>query len=268
MKKLAYSLDHKKYLAKLFWEKVFVHFCRVALLVLFLLLWESMANSGLIDPFITSSPSRIIDQLSSMVATGTLWQHIYITMYETILAFVISTALGSLIAILLFMCLPLKKIMEPYLIILNSLPKIALGPLIIIWMGVGTKAIVTMGVLICIVITTISMLNGFASVEDEKIMLLKSMGANKLQILFKLILPASLPNFIAVLKINVGMAWVGVIMGEYLSSKAGLGYLLVYGGQVFQLDLVMTTIMILCVLAGLMYGVVSILEFCVNRKRK
>lgn len=263
-----YSLEHKKYLKKLAIESTIIHFCQVALLLILLIAWEAMANSGLVDPFITSSPSRIIKQLSMMISSGTLWQHMFITLYETVLAFIISTLLGSLVAILLYMWLPLKRVLEPYLVILNSLPKIALGPLIIIWMGVGTKAIVTMGILICIVITIISTLNGFCTIEEEKVLLLKSMGANKLQILFNLILPASLPNFISVLKINVGMAWVGVIMGEYLSSKAGLGYLLVYGGQVFQLDLVMTTIVVLCVLAGLMYGLVALLEYCVNKKRK
>ena len=263
-----YSLAHKKYLRKLALENAIIQICRVALLLIIVFLWEALANSGIVDPFITSSPSRILHKLFDIIKNGSIWQHVGITLYETLLSFTISTALGSFIAILLFMCLPLKRVLEPYLVILNSLPKIALGPLIIIWMGVGTKAIVTMGVLICIVIATISMLNGFYTIEDEKILLLKSMGANKLQILFKLVLPASLPNFISVLKINVGMAWVGVIMGEYLSSQAGLGYLLVYGGQVFQLDLVMTTIVILCALAGLMYGLVAILEYIVNRKRK
>ncbi len=266
--KKEYSIEHKKYLRKLTIENVCIHFSQIALLLIIIFAWEGMANSGIVDPFITSSPSRIVKQLCTMIQDGTIWQHVGVTMYETLLAFLISTILGSLVAILLYMFLPLKRVLEPYLVILNSLPKIALGPLIIIWMGVGTKAIVTMGILICIVITTISMLNGFCTIEDEKILLLKSMGANKLQILFKLVLPASLPNFISVLKINVGMAWVGVIMGEYLSSKAGLGYLLVYGGQVFQLDLVMTTIVVLCVLAGLMYGLVAILEYCVNKKRK
>lgn len=266
--KKSYSLDHKKYLAKQFWGNVAVQFCRIALLVLLILLWEAMANSGVVDPFITSSPSRIAKQFAEMVASGTIWEHIGVTLWETFLAFTISTLLGSLIAIILYMFKPIRRVLEPYLVILNSLPKIALGPVIIIWMGVGTKAIVTMGILICIIIATISMLNGFCQVEEEKLMLLKSMGANKFQILLKLILPASLPNFISVLKINVGMAWVGVIMGEYLSSKAGLGYLLVYGGQVFQLDLVMTTIVILCVLAGVMYAMVALLEFLVNRKRK
>lgn len=268
MTKQLYSLDHKKYLRKQLFNTILIHFCRIALLVLLLGLWEAVARSGLVDPFITSSPSRIFNQLATIFASGTIWADIGITMYETLLAFGISTLLGSVIAICLYMCLPLKRILEPYLVILNSLPKVALGPLIIIWVGIGTKAIVAMGILICIVITTISMLNGFCAIEDEKIMLLKSMGASKLQILFKLVLPASLPNFISVLKINVGMAWVGVIMGEYLSSGAGLGYLLVYNGQVFNLDMVMTTIVILCVLAGVMYGLVAILEYYVNKKRK
>lgn len=265
---MKYSIEHKKYLRKIAFGTVFTHIARIALLLLIIGLWEALANSGLVDPFITSSPSRIYNQMVNMFSSGTIWQHISVTLTETIYAFLISTIIGGIVAIILYMCLPLKRILEPYLVILNSLPKIALGPLIIIWMGVGTPAIVTMGVLICVVITTINLLNGFLAVENEKIMLLKSMGANKFQILTKLILPATLPNFISTLKINVGMAWVGVIMGEYLSSKAGLGYLLVYGGQVFQLDLVMTTIVILCVLAGLMYMLIALLELYVNKKRK
>ena len=263
-----YSKEHKKYLLKQNIYTLVIHITRIVLLVAFLGLWELLASCGVIDPFITSSPSRIFAKLGQMLATKTILNHVSITLYETLMAFAISTLIGLVVAICLFLCMPLKQIAEPYLIILNSLPKIALGPLIIIWMGVGTKAIVTMGVLICVVITIVSLLNGYMSIEQEKIMLLKSMGANKMQILFKLVLPASLPNFISVLKINVGMAWVGVIMGEYLSSKAGLGYLLVYGGQVFQLDLVMTTIFILCVLAGLMYLLISLLELYVNKKRK
>ena len=262
------SIEHKKYLRKLALGTAFTHIARIGLLFILLGLWELMAQSGIVDPFITSSPSRIIKYLADMINSGSIWVHIGVTLKETIWAFLISTVLGSLLAILLFMCEPIKRVLEPYLVVLNSLPKIALGPLIIIWMGVGEPAIITMGVLICIVITTISMLNGFLMVEKEKIMLMKSLGANKMQILFKLILPASLPNFISVLKINVGMAWVGVIMGEYLSSRAGLGYLLVYGGQVFALDLVMTTIVILCILAGLMYFIIAMLEMYVNHKRK
>ena len=143
---------------------------------------------------------------------------------------------------------------------LNSLPKIALGPVIILWVGAGTSAIILMCVLICIVITTMSMLSAFLSVEEDKILLLKSMHANKFQILFKLVLPNAMPEFISVLKINVGMSWVGSIMGEYLSSKAGLGYLIVYGGQIFKIDLVMAATTILCILAYGMYYIVSLIE--------
>ena len=237
------------------------------MLIALLGIWELSATLGWADPFITSSPSRIINQTIELYNNGTLFKHILITLNETILAFALSTAIGAFIAILLFIISPLRRVLEPYLVILNSLPKIALGPLIIIWVGVGTKAIVTMGILICVVITTINLLNAYLEVSNEKIMLLRSMGANKFQILTKLIIPATLPNFMATLKINLGMAWVGVIMGEYLSSSAGLGYLLVYGGQVFQLDLVMTSIVILCILSGIMYGIISILEKIIVKKR-
>ena len=261
------SEEHQKFIKIQKTKTFFVHFTRLLLLIALLGIWELSAKLNWADPFITSSPSRIINQTIELYNNGTLFKHILITLNETILAFALSTAIGAFIAILLFIISPLRRVLEPYLVILNSLPKIALGPLIIIWVGVGTKAIVTMGILICVVITTINLLNAYLEVSNEKIMLLRSMGANKFQILTKLIIPATLPNFMATLKINLGMAWVGVIMGEYLSSSAGLGYLLVYGGQVFQLDLVMTSIVILCVLSGIMYGIISILEKIIVKKR-
>ena len=261
------SKEHQKFIKIQKTKTFFVHFTRLLLLIALLGIWELSAKLNWADPFITSSPSRIINQTMELYNNGTLFKHILITLNETVLAFALSTAIGAFIAILLFIISPLRRVLEPYLVILNSLPKIALGPLIIIWVGVGTKAIVTMGILICVVITTINLLNAYLEVSNEKIMLLRSMGANKFQILTKLIIPATLPNFMATLKINLGMAWVGVIMGEYLSSSAGLGYLLVYGGQVFQLDLVMTSIVILCILSGIMYGIISILEKIIVKKR-
>ena len=237
------------------------------LLVALIGLWELCAALQVVDPFISSSPSRIVSQLKTLAETGALWHHSWVTLYETLLAFAISTAVGTVIAILLYALPFVHKVLEPYLIVLNSLPKIALGPLIIVWMGTGTKSIVAMGFLICIIITTISMLNGYLAVPKEKIMLLKTMGASRLQILFKLILPASFSDFVSILKINVGMSWVGTVMGEYLTSKAGLGYLIVYGGQVFKLDLVMASIVVLCILAGAMYALVASFEMIVNHKR-
>lgn len=267
LKKDKGSIAHQKFVKKEHLKTFLIHLARIMLFILIIGLWELVARLNIVDPFITSSPSRIVKQTIDLYESGSLATHITTTLNETVLAFVLSTIIGSLVAIILYVITPLKRIFEPYLIILNSLPKIALGPLIIIWVGVGTNAIVTMGILICVVITIINLLNGYLSVSSEKIMLLKSMGANKFQILTKLIIPATLPNFIATLKINLGMAWVGVIMGEYLSSKAGLGYLLVYGGQVFKLDLVMTSIVILCILSGIMYGIISIIEKIIIKKR-
>ena len=261
------SKEHQKFIKIQKTKTFFIHFIRILLLVALLGFWEMSAVFGWADPFITSSPSRIIAQTIELYNNGSLFKHILTTLNDTVLAFALSTAIGSALAIVLYMISPLRRILEPYLVILNSLPKIALGPLIIIWVGIGTQAIVTMGILICVVITTINLLNSYLEVSNEKVMLLKSMGANRVQILTRLIIPATLPNFMATLKINLGMAWVGVIMGEYLSSSAGLGYLLVYGGQVFQLDLVMTAIVILCILSAIMYGIISILEKIIIKKR-
>ncbi len=255
-----FSLTHKKYIKRLRHDKFTIIFFRVFVLVAFIGLWELLTKTGVVDPFFISSPSRIIKQIGLMIQDKTLFTHSWITLYETLIGFAISTILGYIIAILLWWNEKVRKIFEPYIVVLNSLPKIALGPVIILWVGAGTKAIVLMCILICIVITTMTMLSSFLSVEKDKILLLKSMNANKFQILFKLVLPNSIPEFISVLKINVGMSWVGSIMGEYLTSKAGLGYLIVYGGQIFKIDLVMASTTILCLLAFGMYYFVSLFE--------
>lgn len=255
-----FSKTHKDYIKRLKRTKFTIIFFRIFILVMLLGLWELFTHLNILDSFFVSSPSRIINQIATLAKEETLFSHTLITLYETIIGFAIATILGYLIAVLLWWNEKARKIFEPYIVVLNSLPKIALGPVIILWVGAGTKAIVLMCILICIVITTMTMLSAFMSVEEGKILLLKSMNANKIQILFKLILPSSMPEFISVLKINVGMSWVGSIMGEYLTSKAGLGYLIVYGGQVFKIDLVMAATTVLCVLAFLMYFLVSLLE--------
>ncbi len=260
MKKNNLSQAHKKYVKRLRRDKTIIIFSQIVLLVALLGLWQLLADTHVIDPFFFSSPSRIAVTFADLLTSGNLMLHIWTSLYETILGFIIAVALGLIIAILLWWSEKLRKILEPYLIILNSLPKIALGPMIIFWVGSGSSATVVMCVLICIVITIISMLNAFISIDKDKLLLMKSMRANKWQILIKLVLPSSLPEFVSVLKINVGMSWVGTVMGEYLSSKAGLGYLINYGSQMLKLDIVMTSIVLLCILASAMYGLVSLLE--------
>lgn len=260
------SVARKEYLKKQKHRKIFVVSIRILILVMFFALWQILADTGAINVFVFSSPAKIFSTIGDLFVSGNLLHHMFITFYEAFLGFLIATILGYIIAIILWWNDKLREILEPYLIVLNSLPKVALGPIIIIWFGAGTKAIIVMAILIMIIITVISILNSFVSCDKNKILLMKSMGANKWQILTKLVIPNGRNEFMSVLKINVGMTWVGTIMGEYLVSKAGLGYLIVYGSQVFKLDLVMTSILILCLLAGLMYGIVCLFEKLMNRK--
>ena len=264
--KKTYTAEHQKFLKYHKRKKLLILFCQLGLLLLLLSLWEILTQTHVLNVLIFSSPSRIVSTISTLYTSGDLFYHIGVTLSETIIGFVIGVGLGTLVAILLWWNEALRKILDPYIVVLNSLPKIALGPIIIIWFGAGMQSIVVMCVLITIVITTLSMLSAFNSVSPQKILLLKSLGASKFTILKKLILPSSLPQFVSVLKIAVGMSWVGSIMGEYLISSAGLGYLIVYGSQVFQLDLVMSSTLILCVLASVMYLLVALLEKLVHRR--
>ena len=258
--KQEFSREHALFLKKCKRHTLVVWAFRVGILALLLGLWELIAALEWVNPFITSSPSRIGKTIGSLYADGSLFYHIGITLSETLIGFFIAVFLGTAIALALWWSDTLRKILEPYIVVLNALPKIALGPLIIIWSGTGSKAIVFMTVLVGIIVAILHMLNAFIATDRNKILLLRSMGATKFQILRKLVIPSSLASFISMLKVNVGMAWIGSIMGEYIVSKAGLGYLIVYGGQVFKLDLVMSATCILCLLAALMYFLVALLE--------
>ena len=255
-----YSKEHVAYLKKQKKHATFVTIARVGILAIILIIWELAVAFRLVDGFLFSSPTRILETIKNLYLSGELFLHISTTLYETVLGFLIASILGIVIAVTLWASETLKKILEPYIVVLNSLPKIALGPLIIVWFGAGTKSIIFMTVLITIIVTIINMLAGFYQVDEGKILLLKSMGASKAQTFFNLVLPASTPTIVSTLKINVGMSWIGSIMGEYLVSKQGIGYLIVYGGQVFKLDLVMASTVILCALAALMYLLVAFLE--------
>lgn len=268
MKNSNYSNERLLYIKKLQKEKAIVIISRISVLILFLGLWELLSRLGVIDSFLFSSPSRIISTVKSLYLSGDLFKHVATTLLETIIGFLIASAVGILIAVLFWWSDYLRKVFEPYVVVLNSLPKIALGPLIIIWFGAGTKAIIFMTFLVTVIVTVINMYAGFNEVDKGKIFLLKSLGASKGKIFMHLVMPSNVPALISTLKINVGMSWIGSIMGEYLVSKQGIGYLIVYGGQVFKLDLVMTGTVILCLLAALMYFLVATLERKIVKKSK
>ena len=254
------SPERLLYLKKRRLTALSVHISRFLLLAVIFVLWEILARLNVIDSFLFSMPSKILLTLKNLTLSGELWLHVFTTLYETVSGFLIATVGGTLIALALWWSEFLRKVLEPFIVVLNSLPKIALGPIIIVWFGAGTKSIIFMAVIITIIVTVITMQNAFLATEKNKILLLKSLGATKGEILTKLVIPSSLPTFTSCLKINVGMAWIGSIMGEYLVSKQGIGYLIVYGGQVFRLDLVMASTVVLCVLSAVMYGVVALIE--------
>ena len=264
----SYSKDHIKFIKSIKRNKAIIMIMQIVVLLAFITTWEVLSVTGVIDDFLFSSPRRIVVTVGTLAKSGELSMHVTTTLYETIIGFITATLIGTLIAVLFWWSDFIKRVFEPYIVVLNSLPKIALGPLIIIWFGAGTGAIIYMTFLVTVIVTVINMYAGFSEVDKDKELLLKSMGARKVQIFTRLVLPSSLPTFVSTLKINVGMSWIGSIMGEYLVSKQGIGYLIVYGGQVFKLDLVMTGTVILCFLAGLMYLLVAILEREITQKHK
>lgn len=252
--------EHQEYIKKIRFDKIKVTFFRVFILITIIAIWEVAAQMKWIDPFLTSSPSRIWKSFMSFYSEGTLLRHIAVTCYETILGFSLGTILGTLIAIILWWCPFTSKVLDPYLVVLNALPKVALAPIVIFWAGNGTIAIIVIALLISIVTTIISVLTGFNDVDKDKLLLMKTFQANKIQILRYLIIPYTIPVLISALKINVGLSWVGVIMGEFLVAREGLGFLIVYGGQISQLDMVMMSIVILSIIAFVMYKLVASIE--------
>lgn len=254
------SLQRAEYLRKCALHRRSVIALRILILAGFFVIWEISARLGWIDAFIMSSPSRIIETVINLYTAGDLFIHIGISCLETVIGFLAGTIIGTAIAILLWNSPFLSKVLDPYLVVLNSLPKTALGPVFIVWIGAGPSSIIAMTLAISLIVTILDVYTGFLSTDSEKVKLMRTFGATKGQILLKLVLPANFSTMINALKVNVGLSWVGVIMGEFLVSKAGLGYLIVYGSQVFKMDLVMTTVLILAIAATLMYQCILLLE--------
>jgi NitT/TauT family transport system permease protein len=267
MKNKAMHSERETYLLSIKRRNYFIKITQIGFLLFLIGLWEFLAQIGVIDSFITSQPSRVVKTIINL-STNDLLMHLGVTCAETIIGFVLGVLLGMFVASILWWFQTFSDIFEPYLVILNSLPKIALGPIIIIWVGAGMKAIVVMALAISLIVTVMELLNGFNCTNQDMIKMAKTFGASKLQIFTKIILPSNIPTLVNSLKINLGLSLVGVIAGEFLVSKAGLGYLIVYGGQVFKLDLVMASVIILAVFAAIIYKFVLIFEKIVLKNRR
>lgn len=260
------SLGQQHYLKTLKRQRQSVILARILLFVSFFLLWEAAAGLGWIDSFVFSSPSRVAAAFGRMAEDGSLFLHIGVTLAETLLSFLLVVILGLLFAVLLWLSPRLSQILEPYLVVLNSLPKSALAPLLIVWLGANMRTIVVAGISVAIFGAILNLYTGFTEVSPEKLKLIDTLHGTKKDALFKVILPGTIPNIISIMKVSIGLCLIGVIIGEFISSRQGLGYLIIYGSQVFQLDLVILSILILCVIAAGLYAVIALAEKVYLRK--
>lgn len=258
------SPEHLQYLKQKRKDKLIILVFQISIIATLLLIWELLSHFKLINTFLSSSPSQVFNTIIGLIKDKTLFSHINITLYETLISFLITSILGFLIATIMWFFPRVSKVMDPYLTILNALPKVALGPLIIIWVGASTGSIIFMALLISLFITIINVYNGFNSTDENYITLLKSLKASKKTIFLKVVVPSNMKNLISTMKINISMTLIGVIMGELLVSKKGLGYLIMYGSQVFNINLVITSVFILGLIAYAMYKIITIIEkkFC------
>ncbi|SES65015.1 ABC transporter permease [Anaerobranca gottschalkii] len=256
----AESEAHREYLFQIKLEALLVLFAQLVLLVSFIFLWELAAQRGYINTFLTSHPSKVYQTIMQLYHSGQLFYHLRVTGVETGLSFILGTIIGTFIAILLWWWKFLSRVLDPYLIVLNSLPKVALGPLFIIVFGLGFKSIIAMALSITVITTTIVVYSGFLNVDNNYLKLVKTFGASKLTSFIKVVLPASIPTIASALRVNLGLSWVGVIVGEFLTGRAGLGYLAIYGGQTYQMNLVITSVILLAICSALSYQLLVFVE--------
>lgn len=254
------SSAQKEYLRECKKESGVIRCWQWVIMVLFLGFWELGARTGFINDFVFSSPSRVVETIVSMAKDGSLWYHTGITLAETFLSFFLILVFGMGIAVLLWWNTRLSGVLEPYLVMLNSLPKSALAPVFIVWLGANMKTIIVAAVSVAVFGTVLTLYHSFAETEEDKLKLITTLGGTKKDILTKVILPGNIPMVISLMKVNLGLALVGVIIGEFLAAKAGLGYLIIYASQVFKLDIVITSIFILCVISVLLYHGIAKLE--------
>lgn len=233
---------------------------QVVLFVFFLLIWEIAAKLKWIDSFFFCSPTIVASCFVRMLLKERLLVHIGFSLLEIIISFLIIFAVSFLFAILLWYYLSLARILEPFLVVLNALPKSALAPLFIVWIGTGTKTIIVAGISVAIFGSIINLYSGFRETDPERILLIKTLGGNRMDALMKVVVPSAIPNLISVMKVNIGLALVGVIIGEFFAGRRGLGYLIIYGTQVFKLDMVLTSIIVLCFLAMALYKTIQYFE--------
>ena len=255
-----FSKEHLDFVRARKRKKAIILICQLLIIIVFTIVWEYLVKKDIINSFLFSSPSNIVKCLINLYKSNNLMEHVKITIYETLVSFGLANIIGVISGSLLWWNKTLYKILDPYLTIINSLPKVALGPLIIIWVGASINSIIFMALMISTIISIINIYNAFEATNKNFITLMKTFKASKWQIYKKVIIPSNKLNIVNTFKINISMSLIGVIMGELLVSKKGLGYLIMYGSQVFNIDLVISSVLVLGIISYLMYYVIHCIE--------
>jgi len=254
------STSQLAYVKKIKVKQRLVRFLQALLLVLFLIIWEVAAHNNWINAFIFCSPSKLYETFLNMMRDGSLLHHIGITLYETLVGFTIVILGSLLVAILFWWNETLSKVMEPYLVMLNALPKSALAPVLIVWLGANHTTIIVCACSVAIFGSILNIYTGFTNVDNDKLKLITTLKGTRLQALRMVVLPSNVPNIISIMKVNIGLCLVGVVIGEFLAAKEGLGYLIIYGSQTFKMSNVLLSILILCAIAMLLYMILHHIE--------
>lgn len=260
------SLRQKEYLNSIKKRRLCVMICRSAVIILFIALWQFCSQNGIIDSFIFSSPKEIVLSAVDMTLNSRLLFHTAVTAAETIAGFILGTLMGTGTAILLWWNSFLNDVSDPYLVVLNSIPKTALAPIIIVWVGNNISAIITVALLTSVIVSIMNILTAFNETDKDMIKLIYTLGGNKKDVLFKVVLPANVPAIMNALKVNTGLSFIGTIIGEMLVAKYGLGYLIIYGSQIFRLDIVLLSVVILALLSTVLYKAIMTIEMKINSK--
>lgn len=254
------SIEQRNYIRNYLNRMKKIRLCQMIIFLIFVGLWEGLTRLKIMDAFVFSSPSRVYHSFINMAKDGSVFYHTGVTLAETFISFGLVILLGILVAILLWWNCGIAKVLEPYLVVLNSLPKSALAPVFIVWLGNNMKTIIVAAVSVAVFGSIITLYTNFQSIEEDKTKLIYTLGGTKKDVLLKVVIPSNIPSIISVMKVNIGLSLVGVIIGEFLAAKAGLGYLIIYGSQVFKLDWVLMSIVILCIMATALYQLLGYVE--------
>lgn len=262
------SPAQKQYLHRMKKHSRIICISRFLLLFLFLSLWEISARTDMINAFIFSSPSRTLKSASLLFREGNLLSHIGITLLETLSSFLIVAIVSLFFASILWWNHNISEILDPYLVILNSLPKSAMAPIFIVWIGNNYKTIIITAVSVAIFGSILSLYSAFLHTDPDKIKLIYTLGGQKMHCFTKVVLPINLPSILSIFKVDIGLCLIGVVIGEFLAAKKGLGYLIIYSSQTFKMDWVILSILLLCFIAIGIYLLLGCLEQKLNKKYK